>query len=400
MTVSVRRGPIRAIAESPWALHPQTLARIVEWGANPERSAAGVVPMDGSHNSGTRVGSVSIIPVYGVIEHRSDWMTEMLGGTSVDGIRAALAADLADPAVKSIVLDIDSPGGTVAGLTELASDIRSARGGSKPIVAVANAFAASAAYWIAAQADEIVATPSAQVGSVGVYAVHQDVSRMLDEMGVTTTLVSAGPHKVDGNEFEPLSDAAREDIQTRVDASYQQFLADVAAGRRVSVGQVEEKYGGGRVLTARKALAAGMVDRVESMSATLGRLSSTTGRRRAMTAEADGPEISAEADDTAPFALRIDALAAEAEAVAEHARERARLRGKEGRAAFSTATERALRTIHDALGELLALDDPAPAPLAPVEPVPTVVQPPIAANPYRHLSDDEWLRHLEAMKPA
>ena len=189
-----------------------------------------------------------MIPVYGVIEHRSDWMMEMFGGVSVDGLREALRAELDDPAVRAVVLDIDSPGGSIAGVTELAAEIRAARGGAKPIVAVANTLAASAAYWLASQADQVSVTPSGHVGSIGVYAIHQDVSKMMDEMGVTMTIISAGEHKTEGNEFEPLSDEARADIQARVDASYQQFLSDVAEGRKVTTGQVEADYGGGRVL--------------------------------------------------------------------------------------------------------------------------------------------------------
>lgn len=406
MPPTSRRANLEAVYEAPWALLPSTLSRIVEWG-KAHGDAAKVVALDGPHAGATRAGSVAVIPVYGVVEHRSDWLTEMFGGTSVDTIRESLAAQLADPGVRAIVLDIDSPGGTVAGLTEIAAEMRRARGGEKPIVAVANSLAASAAYWLASQADEVVVTPSGSVGSIGVYAVHQDVSRMLDEMGVTTTIISAGPHKTEGNEFEPLTEEARADLQSRVDASYAQFLADVAAGRRVTTEKVEADFGGGRVLVAKQALAAGMVDRVETLAATVTRLGSTAGRRRAMAAEVDAPElVTATTTNSATFVMttptapsfseRLATFAAESTDLVEHARERARLRAKEDRPAFSTVTEKSLRTIREAIDALLALDEPAtsaPAPAAPVDPAPSVQPPPAA--PIRRLSREEWLSRLQ-----
>jgi signal peptide peptidase SppA len=394
-----RRTNLDSLLESPWALMPNTLSRIFDWGRESVHGEAPkVLALDGPHGGAVRSGSVAVIPVYGVIEHRSDWMLEMFGGTSIDGFREALAAQMADPGVRAVVLDIDSPGGTVAGMTELAAELRAQRGGSKPIIAVANSLAASAAYWLASQADEVVVSPSGAVGSVGVYAIHQEASRMLDEMGITTTIVSAGPHKTEGNEFEPLSEEARADIQARVDSSYDQFLADVAAGRRVSVDKVAADYGGGRVLNARQALAAGMVDRIGTLSQTIDRLGTTGGRRRAMAAEGDAPEILA-ADDLPPFGERLAALALEADTLVTHAQERSRLRAKENRPAFSTATESALRSIRTAIDDLLALDEPAQPP-EPVEPVPVVAPstPPVVAAPtYRRLSQEEWLRQLEAM---
>jgi signal peptide peptidase SppA len=312
--------------------------------------------------------------------------------------------------VSAVVLDIDSPGGTVAGVTELAAEIRAARGGSKPIVAAANTLAASAAYWLASQADEVVVSPSGSVGSIGVYAVHQEVSRMLDEMGVGTTIISAGPHKTEGNEFEPLTDEARADIQSRVDVSYASFVADVAAGRGVTAEQVEADFGGGRVLTARKAQSAGMVDRVETLAQTVARLGTAGGRRRALAADVTGPELVAgeEPDDhdtdplslLPPFTERVAALADDAAEIAGHAQERARLRAKEGRAAFSATTETALRTTRDALSALLEPVDPVPGDAAsgavhpPAAAVP--VTPPVAAPiPSRFRSRADWLRYLE-----
>jgi len=403
----------------PWAILPGALTD-PRWRAKAKLSAELVAQGMDTHSGATRVGSVSIVPIYGVIEYRSDWLLEYFGGTSVETIREALMAELADPNVKAIVLDIDSPGGTVAGITEFAAEIRAARGGTKPIVAVANTYTASAACWLAAQADEFVVTPSGHVGSIGVYALHQEMSGMLEQMGISTTIISAGPYKTEGNEFEPLTDAAKAEIQAQVDVSYDQFRADVAAGRRVPVATVEPQYGGGRLLDAKDALAAGLVDRIEPMTQTvqrLGRAIDGSGRRlRAgalpvdLLANADvvhgsetPDEIEVEAPeliDAAPFTERLLAFAAEATQLVEHASERARLRAKEGRPAFSTSTERSLRTIREAVDDLLEPDDPVPSeePAAPVEPVQAEPStPPLSvAIPPRFRSREDWLHHLEA----
>jgi signal peptide peptidase SppA len=392
-----------ALLESPWALLPRTLSRIAAYlrSPDPRGDAHGVLALSGPEEGARRAGSVSLIDVYGVIENHSDLWLELFGGTSIEGLRAQLAAELADPNVSAIVLEFDSPGGSVAGVTELASEIRGLRGGAKPVVAAVNTMCASAAYWLASQCDEVVCTPSGSVGSIGIYLVHEDDSRMLDEMGVTVSLISAGPHKTEGNPFEPLTDEARAALQERVDASYAQFTADVAAGRRVTASQVESDFGGGRVLPAKAAKAAGMVDRIETLGQTVGRLSRRGGASgRRMAADDLTPDLAAAEpesdDDPIPFAERLAAVAAEAEGLAAHARERARLRAKEGRPAFSTTTERSLRSIRGAVDELLALDEPAPdpAPQAPVEPAPAAPTPKPAP-----LSRADFVRHLQEHQP-
>jgi signal peptide peptidase SppA len=414
MPPTKQRNRLDRILEAPWALHPAALGRVVEWaraGASSELVAAA---MTGQHGAPQR-SAVAVIPIYGVIEQHSDLMMEMFGdGTSVDGLRETLRVALADPEVAAVVFDIDSPGGTVAGVTELATEIRAARGGAKPIVAVANAFTASAAYWLASQADEMVVSPSAQIGSIGVYAMHQDMSGQLAQDGIAVTLISAGPHKTEGNMFEPLSDEARADIQERVDASYQTFVADVAAGRRVSVEQVESDFGGGRMLTAKKAVIAGMADRVETLGQTITRLGRASGRRQALGAAAEtvtlvspaGMSVTTsdmtgglddEGGEIIPFAVQLAEAAEKLSGLVERATTRAALRSTEGRPAYNTNTERSLRTIREAVDALLEPDDPAPSPpAAPDDPVPAApIQPPIAAIPLRRVSDKEWRAYLQ-----
>jgi signal peptide peptidase SppA len=270
---------MRAVTETPWAVLPATLAAIVELlslrASGYELTDEQIQARIGSgppRRDFYMAGTVAVIPIYGVLIPRADMFTQMSGGTSVQRLQASFQDALDDKDVTAIVLDIDSPGGAAALIPEFAAVIRAARG-EKPIVAVANHMAASAAYWLGAQAGEFVLTPSGEVGSVGVLAAHDDISAMQEKLGVKTTLVSAGKFKTEMNPFEPLSDEARAEIQRRVDEVYTVFLADVAKGRRVSVDTVRTDFGQGRMVTAQAALAAGMVDRVETFDAAIARLS-------------------------------------------------------------------------------------------------------------------------------
>jgi signal peptide peptidase SppA len=214
-----------------------------------------------------------VLPLFGVIAPRAAQLNSVSGpsGTGVDAFTRMFRQALADPAVGSILIEIDSPGGRVDGVPELAAEIRKSRG-DKPIVAISNTTAASAAYWIASQCDEIVVTPSGEVGSIGVYCAHEDLSGALEQDGVKVTLVSAGKFKTEGNPFEPLSEEAVAAFQADVDAYYTMFVNDVAKGRGVSAAAVRDGFGEGRMVMARDAVAAGMADRVATVDDTVRRL--------------------------------------------------------------------------------------------------------------------------------
>ena len=188
--------------------------------------------------------------------------------------------------MKVIVFDVDSPGGEVEGVPELAEEIGKSRG-QKKTIAVANSVAASAAYWLAAPPGELVVIPSGQVGSIGVFVAHEDVSKQLDAAGVKVSLISAGKFKVDGNPYEPLSDSAREDLQGKVDSFYGMFVKSVARGRGVSQASVREGFGQGRMVMAADAVDSKMADRIATMDETIARVSGGTAPRRiGATAEA------------------------------------------------------------------------------------------------------------------
>lgn len=244
-------------------------------------------------------GAVAVIPVQGPIMHRASWF-----GTSVGVVRTMLREALADTSVGSIVLHVDSPGGSVFGLPELADEIRSARD-IKPIVAVADAYAASAGYFLASQATEVMVAPSGQVGSIGVLVMHTEFSAMDERIGITTTFVHAGKHKVEGNPYEPLSDAARAKIQADVDAYYAMFVDAVAAGRGVDVDTVaSDAFGQGRMLLADDAVAVGMADAVGNLEAAISRAAELASGTRT------GPGADAPAPEPAVHQIPVDAIAA------------------------------------------------------------------------------------------
>jgi signal peptide peptidase SppA len=178
---------------------------------------------------------------------------------------------LNDRGISSILFQIDSPGGAIDGVPEFADEIFAARG-RKKIIAIANTMAASAAYWIASSAEELVVTPSGSLGSIGVFAVHEDLSKALDMAGVKVSLVSAGKYKVEGNPYEPLSHGARQNTQYQVNAFHQMFVQAVARGRNVSSLDVRTKFGEGRIVLAADAVRARMADRVATLDQTLARL--------------------------------------------------------------------------------------------------------------------------------
>lgn len=249
------------LSDEIWAVRPAAMRAFLSWAnANPLPVEAALVPGDRSAKA-SRVGSTAILAVHGPLTRRATGLSLLCGGASLQDITDGLREAVADDTVSRIVLDVDSPGGAIDGITELAAEIYEARQ-QKPISAFIDTKAASAAYWLAAQASEIVVTPSGAVGSIGVFALHLDESRATDAAGITPTFIQAGEYKTEENPLQPLSSEARATIQARVDVGYRMFLDDVARGRGVDVAHVREAFGKGRMVLAREAVALGMADRV------------------------------------------------------------------------------------------------------------------------------------------
>jgi len=266
------------ITGTPWVIEPESLQTIV---SIVERRIAGEEidtseytfshqnELTDSANEGGPVSPVGVLNINGPIFPKANMMTQMSGATSIEKLQSDFRQMVTDDTIKSIVLNIDSPGGMSDLIMEMGDTIYEARG-QKPIVAVANTTAASAAYWLGSQAEQFYVTPSGQVGSVGVYTVHQDKSAQQEKEGISTTMISAGKYKVEGSPFGPLSDDAKEHMQERVNETYAEFVSAVARGRGTNEEVVKESYGDGRTYRAKTALAMGMVDGVQTLDSVIG----------------------------------------------------------------------------------------------------------------------------------
>jgi len=210
------------------------------------------------------VGDVAVIPIYGVIAKRAN----MVGGisrprgTSVEAIERDLDAALADESVNTVLLDIDSPGGSVDGIAPLADKIYEARS-QKKVVAFANGMMASAAYWIGAAAEEVYAEKSAAVGSIGVYSVINDWTVANHNMGIKTEVIKAGRHKAAGHPDKVFSEEDRAVIQEEVNEYYGLFMEAVGRNRGMTAEDVE-KVATGKLFIGKKAVSAGLVDAIKN----------------------------------------------------------------------------------------------------------------------------------------
>lgn len=227
-----------------------------------------------SRSAGARQGSIAVIQVFGAIVQRAAQLGPCEGGIGTEDIGNALQMALADETVSQILMEFDTPGGSVFGVSELGAQINAAKA-QKPVVGIANSMAASAGYWLLSQCSEAYCTPGGMVGSIGVYGAHQDISKALDEEGVKITLVSAGKYKTEGSPYEPLGEEARAEMQARIDNYYSMFTKAVAKGRGVGVDQVRTGMGQGRVLQADQALTAQMIDGVATFGEVVKKMART-----------------------------------------------------------------------------------------------------------------------------
>ena len=270
-----KRNVIEAFSGTAWATTPEKMYEIT---AFMEKVAAGadleVLGRSYVEDTGelhdidkTQVrrtaNGTAIVPVYGTITKRAGMVTRYSGGTSVERLNATLRELGEDDSVRAIVLDVDSPGGSVAGLSEVAETIRTIRA-NKKVVAVANEMMASAAYWIGSAANEVYTTRNATVGSIGVYMVRPDLSKRMEAEGVKYHLIKAGERKADGMASEPMSDEEGMEFQRYIDAHYQEFISNVATNRNIDMAKATE-MADGRVQVGDDAVEAGLADGVKTL---------------------------------------------------------------------------------------------------------------------------------------
>ncbi|ACO74639.1 Periplasmic serine proteases (ClpP class) [Laribacter hongkongensis HLHK9] len=268
--------PLMLLPEHAESLHALMLTRLtggdisVQASAEPPRIAAAVDDRKRPYQL-TSAG-VAVIPVMGPLMQRGSWLDAMCGMTSYDRVNALVSAAMRDQDVRAVLLEIDSPGGEVAGLFALCDRLKAAAT-SKPVWAYANEAACSAAYAIASSVDRLYLPRTAMVGSIGVIAMHVDQSARDATQGYTYTPVFAGDKKADGNSHAPLSDRARTTLQTEIDRLYSMFVDHVATGRRLEKQAVIDTQAG--LLNADAAVAGQFADGIASFDEVLAQLADT-----------------------------------------------------------------------------------------------------------------------------
>lgn len=277
-----------------FAMHPTFLADAMKSGTIeamlPESLAQLASAMSGGQQAAKpadpiREGSTLIMPITGMLAPRG-----LYGSTYYDVIADRIREAAADPKVGAIVMPIRSPGGYVWGCAEAGDAIFEARQ-SKPVVAVADPYCFSAAYWLATQGSAFYCTTSGEVGSCGVRSGHTDMSGFESKIGMVTTLIASSPDKIAAHPHAPLSDEDRAEIQAAVDESNIAFAAAIARGRDMKAGDVAAVHGTGKTFSAPTAVANGAIDGVMTLRDVVAKYNTSRARLSLMRRQAAAQEM-------------------------------------------------------------------------------------------------------------
>lgn len=399
------------VLTAPWAIQPEKLLEIQAIYATHLRGEkidiAGVEaklgrPLANEPAPFVVQDGVAIIALEGVIAKRANLLSQVSGGVSTDLVGRDIKAALADPTVHSIILAVDSPGGTVDGTISLASLVA---GSSKPVLTLASGCMASAAYWIGSAADAVYITDATTiVGSIGVVATHTDVSKAQETQGVKTTEIFAGQYKRISSSYAPLTKEGRQSMQDQVDYTYSLFVAAVAQQRGASEATVLKDMADGRTFIGQQAIDAGLVDGVSTLDALVAQLNQSRteggltpasrkagkpigagaaptptpttyqGSTMSLTREQlaqESPDLLAAIQQEGASAERARIQAVEAQAIPGHEALIAALKfdGKSTAGDAAVAVLAAERTARSTAAARLAADAPQPVPAAAVNPV-------------------------------
>lgn len=376
------------LLNAPWAIVPERLRdieaiyerRVVQ---GTEADIAAIEAATGKSLDNDRQGyaidnGVAIVPLVGVLAKRANLFHAISGGASHQLFARDVAAAVADPRVDALLIEIDSPGGTVDGTPLAAAAVKAARESGKPVTVLADSCMCSAAYWIGAWGQEVLAADAVtQVGSIGVVARHLDTSRAEDARGLKFTEIVAGKYKRIASQHAPLTEEGRAAIQASVDGIYAEFVDAVAQARGRSVEQVLADMADGRVFMAREAAKAGLVDGIATRAEAMARLRNRValqGRRRGISSTrpiaADSQEPHMQVLSTEASSLPVEQIVT---ALADHAPSvHAAIAGPAREAGAKAERERiqAVRAQalagHEALIEQLAFDGKTTGPEAAV----------------------------------
>lgn len=297
----MKASALKAAMSAVWAMEERALETVLEIAAREhdvtEEALEAYAAKSLSNAQRARVrDGVAVIDAIGPLFKRANLMTAISGATSYTIMRADIQAALDDPAVKAVILNIDSPGGEASGTDELAQAVFEARG-VKPIVAYVGGYGASAAYWLASAADKVVVSPTAILGSIGVQVAFRESAAKAGEKSYRF-VSSQSPNK----NPEIGTDAAAKQIQQTIDAMAQVFVESVARHRGVATETVLTNFGGGGTFVGQAAVEAGLADSVGNFEAVLADLSAKhhrmTGHTGAKALMADEQTFTAEQRDT------------------------------------------------------------------------------------------------------
>lgn len=299
-------------ASMQWVILPEKLAEIaaiverfeqgVKLSAEEARASIGnsIHTVDAARHGASESegnGAVARISVLGTMMNRASAMNMISGATTYNQVAARVRSAAGDPEISKIVLDLDTPGGTVVGVDILAQAVREAKN-AKPVIAVVNDMAASAGYWVASQATEIVASRSSVVGSISVIATHQDMSNLEEKLGVKTTILTTGAYKGLGHPSQGLSDAHKAKIEERIGRTHATFVSTIADGRGLSMKDAN-RLATGETWDGEEAIENGLVDKIATLEDILEGSYSPTAKatvHAVQTPDAMTPEQQAELD--------------------------------------------------------------------------------------------------------
>lgn len=212
----------------------------------------------------TIIDNVGVLRIEGIITQKSDFFTMLFGGAALDSLTVDFKSLMDNEAIDTIVIDIDSPGGTVSGVQDFANLVFDARE-KKRIISFSSSTMLSAAMWIGAAAEHILISCGTVVtGSIGVLTIHVDVSQLQADLGIKTTEITAGREKRIASTFSPLTDAGRSSLQAQVDKIMEAFVGDVAKFRGVSEQEVKSNMADGKTFIGDNAVKAGLIDDIKT----------------------------------------------------------------------------------------------------------------------------------------
>jgi signal peptide peptidase SppA len=271
---------------APWAIQPAMLTEMCAIYAGHRNGEARDIkaieaaigkPLNNTQRPYEVQDGVALIPIDGVLSKRAGLFQQISGGMSYTSLQDDLAQALSDPLVTSIILTIDSPGGSVDGVESAGNAIYAARS-QKPIAAYVDGNACSAAYWLGSAASQMfIGSDTDSVGSIGVVMTHLDTSASDTLRGLKYTALAAGQYKTTGSSHKPLSGQDFGTIQDQLDQLYGQFVDTVARNRNTDAQTVADKMADGRVFLGQKAIDAGLVDGKMTLPALVQRMKSVSG---------------------------------------------------------------------------------------------------------------------------